>query len=237
MLLFCFSFSLLNVIIINTAYAEQKDIKNDQKITPDRINGKVTDIVEVTGYTYVEVDTGKKKVWAAGPITPLKMGDTITFLTDMPMENFHSKSMKRDFPIIYFVGHFITDNESLITNAATASSPHDRLQQKKVIKHFKGINKVEGGNTIAEIHSQKQNLNGKIIRVRGQVTKFNGEIMGKNWLHIRDSSTLDDLIVTTDSTTAIDDIVIIEGKLGLDKDYSYGYVYPVILEDAKIIEE
>jgi hypothetical protein len=58
--------------------------------------------------------------------------------------------------------------------------------------------------------------------------------MGKNWLHIRDSSTLDDLTVITKSTVVIDDVVIVEGKLELNKDYGYGYVYPVILEDAKI---
>lgn len=101
----------------------------------------------------------------------------------------------------------------------------------------KGINKVKGGKTIAEIHAQKQKLNGKTIRVRGQVTKFTAEVMGKNWFHIRDSSTLNDLTVTTDSTVAIDDVVIIKGKLQLDKDYGYDYVYPVILENAKITKE
>ena len=52
-----------------------------------------------------------------------------------------------------------------------------------------------------------------------------------------DSSTLDDLTVTTDSTVAVNDIVIIEGKLELDKDYGYGYVYPIILEDAKLTKD
>ena len=61
--------------------------------------------------------------------------------------------------------------------------------------------------------------------------------MGKNWIHIRDSSTQDDLSITTDSTVAINDIVVLEGKLELDKNYGYGYVYPLIMEGAKIITE
>ncbi len=61
--------------------------------------------------------------------------------------------------------------------------------------------------------------------------------MGKNWLHIRDSSTLDDLTVTSKDTVAVGDIVISEGKLELDKDYNYGYFYPVILEDATVTKE
>ena len=73
--------------------------------------------------------------------------------------------------------------------------------------------------------------------MRGKVTKFTANVMGKNWLHIRDSSTLKDLTVTTKDTVAIDDVMIVEGKLELNKDFSYGYVYPVILLDAKIIKE
>lgn len=235
-LLAFFSFTLTNAGIINSAYAEQKNTKENQQTTSNRIHGKVTDIIKASVYNYVEVDTGKKKVWAAGPVTPLKTGDMISFSANMPMKNFHSKSMKRDFPIIYFVNSFITDKMALKNKVATSASPHSQIKQKQAVKPVKGINKVKGGNTIAEINIHKQKLKGKTIRVRGQVTKFTANVMGKNWLHIRDSSTLEDLTVTTDSTVAIDDVVIIEGKLALDKDYGYGYVYPVILEDTKIMK-
>ena len=226
----CFSFGLFSAGIINSAYAEQNT-------TPSIINGKVTDIIEASGYTYAEVDTGKKKVWAAGPNTPLKIGDMIGFSTEMPMENFHSKSMQRDFSIVYFVGGYITDKESPASKAEGMTSMHSQIKQKQVAKPVKGIHKVKDGHTIAEIHAQKQKLNGKTIRLRGKITRFTANVMGKNWLHIKDSSTADDLTVTTDSTIAIDDIVIIEGKLTLDKDYNYGYFYPVLLEDARITKE
>lgn len=236
-LLASFSFTITNAGIINSAYAEQKNTEEKQQTTSNRIHGKVTDIIKASGYTYVEVDTGKKKVWAAGPVTPLKAGDMIGFSTRMPMKNFHSKSMKRDFPIIYFVDRFITDKVTSKNKVAATASPHDQIKKKQGTKPVIGINKVKGGNTIAEIYARKQKLKGKTIRVRGQVTKFTAEVMGKNWLHIRDSSTLDDLTVTTDSTVAIDDVVILEGKLVLDKDYGYGYFYPVIMEDARITKK
>jgi len=248
-LLVCFTFVLLMTGVINSPFSEQKDTKEEQQIaeqkkteevqqiTINRIHGTVTEVIDVTGYTYVEVDTGKKKVWAAGPVTPLKIGDTIAFLTKMPMVNFHSKSMQRDFPIIYFVGRFITDAETPTSEAAAIAAPHAQINQEQMAEPAKEINKVESGNTIAEIYTQKNDLKGKTIRVRGQVTKFTAEIMGKNWLHIRDSSTPDDLTVTTDGTAAINDIVIVEGKLELDKDYGYGYKYPIILEDAKLTKE
>ena len=61
--------------------------------------------------------------------------------------------------------------------------------------------------------------------------------MGKNWLHIKDSSTLEDLTVTTSNTAAVDDIVIAEGNLVQDKDYGSNYFYPVIMEDATVTKE
>ena len=285
-LLVCLSFGLLNPGIINSAYAGQNTDSNE-------IHGKVTEILEVKGYTYAEVDTGEKKVWAAGPTTPLKIDDMIAFTALMPMKNFHSKSLGRDFSIVYFIDRFITgkeaptsepaeitspndeikqeqtsqpveginkveggntiaeiysqivyfidrfftDKETPASEPAEITSPHDEIKQEQTSQPDEGINKVEGGNTIAEIYSQKDDLEGKTVRIRGQVTKFTPEIRGKNWLHIKDSSTLDDLTVTSDSTVAINDIVIIEGKLELDKDFGYGYFYAVILEDVKITKE
>ena len=233
----CSAFVLLHAGINISAYAEQKNANEEQQTAPGSIYGKVTQTFDVPGYTYAEVDTGKDKVWAAGPITPLKIGDMITFSAGMPMENFHSKAAKRDFSIIYFAGRFITDNNAPTSKAAKTTSPHARIKQEQSAEPIKGIKKVEGGNTIAEIYTQKNDLNGKTIRVRGKVTKLTAEVMGKNWLHIKDSSTANDLTVTTKSAVSISDVVIIEGKLELNKDYSYGYIYPVIVEDAKVTRE
>lgn len=223
-LLACFSLSLLNAALVNAVHAAQNN--------PQNISGKVTEVIDVAGYTYAEVDTGKEKIWAAGPPTALKNGDMISFSPSMPMQNFHSKTIGRDFPVIYFINNYITDKTTPKTAAA-----HSQLKQQDTAKPIKGINKVAGGNTIADIYNDKSKLGGKTVRVRGQVTKFTANIMGKNWLHIRDSSTLDDLTITSKDTVAVGDIVISEGKLELDKDYNYGYFYPVILEDATVTKE
>ena len=236
-LLVCFSFGLVNTGIMNSASAEQKNEKQEQKFGMNSIYGKVTEIINVPGYTYIEVDTGKEKAWAAGPTTSLNVGDMIAFSKGFPMENFHSKAMNRDFTVLYFVDGFVSDKGTPTNKIEDTNLLHSQIIKAPIKKEIKDINKVEGGNTIAEINSDKNNLKGKTIRLRGQVTKFTAKVMGKNWLHVRDSSTRDDLTVTTASTAAVDDILVIEGKLELDKDYGYGYVYPVILEDAKITKE
>ena len=222
----CFSLTMLNVSTINSAYAEQQ-------ADTSMIQGKVTDIIDISGYTYAEVNTGSSIAWAAGPKTALTIGDTVSFSTGMPMKDFYSESMERNFPIIYFIGQFNTDTNN--ADLSDKSVAHGQIKQLQ--KPVKGIDSVVGGKSISEIHTEKRNLNGKIILVRGQVTRFAADIMGKNWLHIQDSSSFDDLTATTDNTVAVGDIVIIEGKLELDKDYGYGYVYPVFLQNATVTKE
>ena len=223
LLLACFSF-----VLPHAAGAQSAAI----------VHGKVTEVVEAAGYTYVEVASDNNvRVWAAGPITALKVGDSVDISTHMPMANFHSKAMNRDFDMIYFVDSFAGGNNATMTHAEVPASPHSNVAAAPMASPVEGIARVSGGNTIAEIHADKNKLNGKSLRVRGKVVKFTGGIMGKNWLHIMDSSSADDLTVTTDSMVAVDDVVIIEGKLAVDKDFNYGYKYPVIVEDARVTKE
>ncbi|MCW8853304.1 MAG: hypothetical protein OQK72_01275 [Gammaproteobacteria bacterium] len=222
-LLFCFSFVVFNTDVINSAIAEQKAVANS-------LYGKVTDTIDASGYTYAEVDTGKVKVWAAGPVTLLKIGDMIAFPTVMPMKNFHSKSLNRDFEMLYFVNGFTQDK-------TTVAAPNGQIKPVPAAQAIKVIERAKDGNTIAEINKDKNKFAGKSVRVRGQVTKFTPNIMKMNWLHIKDNSTGDDLTVTTSETVKLNDIVVIEGKLGLNKDFGYGYLYPLIVEDATITKK
>jgi len=126
----CMALYLLNAGMTNTVYAAQKDIKEVLQKNPRKIYGKVTNVITSAGFTYAEVDTGKEKVWAAGPVvTQLKTGDMIAFSTEMPMRNFHSKSLERDFSVIYFVNRYITDKET-----STIPSPHVQSKKQQIIK-------------------------------------------------------------------------------------------------------
>jgi hypothetical protein len=68
--------------------------------------------------------------------------------------------------------------------------------------------------------------------------KFNGGIMGRNWVHLRDGSGTagkdNDVTVTTADEVAVGDVVVAKGVVRVDKDFGAGYAYPVIVEDAKL---
>ena len=77
------------------------------------------------------------------------------------------------------------------------------------------------------------------MSVRGKVVKYNPDIMGRNWIHLRDGSGSrdkkdDDITVTTTETAAVGEVVVVRGTVHLDRDFGAGYAYPVILEDAQI---
>jgi hypothetical protein len=89
---------------------------------------------------------------------------------------------------------------------------------------------------ITDLLENKKSYNGKVIKVTGQVVKYNPGIMGKNWVHIQDGTDYEgiyDLTVTTQQPAKVGDIMTFEGTISLDKDFGYGYFYPVIMEDAK----
>jgi hypothetical protein len=101
------------------------------------------------------------------------------------------------------------------------------------------IPRAEGGVTIAELYSKKSELQGKSILIQGEVVKFSSQIMKKNWVHIQDGSREGDnydLTITTLDTVKTGDIVKFRGVVSLNKDLGYGYVYDVILEDAKLVK-
>lgn len=105
----------------------------------------------------------------------------------------------------------------------------------KTEKITANINPCEGCIKISDLFSGKKSYEGKVIRITGQVTKFNAGIMGKNWIHIQDGSEFEgeyDLTVTTAVDATVGDTITIEGKIALDKDFGYGYFYKVIMEDG-----
>ena len=92
--------------------------------------------------------------------------------------------------------------------------------------------------TIAQISQQRNELANKEITVRGQVTRYNAQIMGRNWVHIQDGTkdgNAVDLTITTDNTVKVGDVVTFKGILVLNKDFGAGYSYDMIMEKAQLV--
>jgi hypothetical protein len=195
------------------------------------IFGKVVETMDSPPYTYVLLDTGARKVWAAGPITPVKVGDSVSVSAEMPMQKFHSKTLKRDFDVVYFSNRIGVDGKS---GTMDGMNPHHDMNLKPEDASLAKIKKANNGKTIAEIYAQKTQLVGKRIRVRGKVMKYTSNVFGKNWLHIQDGSSQQQLIVITPDKTEPGAVIVVEGTVTLNKDNGIGHVYEVALENASL---
>jgi len=201
--------------------------------------GTVISTLDAAGYTYVEADIGTEKIWLAGPKTTLAKGSSITLNTSKPMHNFHSKTLNRDFPLVYFVDGFSAASASATSTALASDSPHNAEQNRspETITLSQPVERAKDGLTIAEIIAGKKDLSGKTVKVRGQITKFTANVMGKNWIHIIDGSTDKDLTVVTKDNAEIGQIAVIEGNIVLDKDFGYGYFYELLVDNASVSVE
>jgi GW (Gly-Tryp) dipeptide domain len=222
-------------------------------------SGKVVETTNTAGYTYVQVDTGSNKVWAAATQFAVKVGDPVTVPTGMPMYNYHSRTLNRDFDLVYFTDGITVGGGSpaapapalppghppLTGQAAPTLPPgHPSLTGVPAVsaKDLAGIQRAAGGQTIAEIYAAKAKLAGQAVTVRGKVVKYNAMILGKNWLHIQDGSGTvagqnNDLTVTTATEAKVGDTVLVTGTVATDKDFGAGYKYSVMLPDARVTVE
>ncbi|PCH53845.1 MAG: hypothetical protein COC22_01530 [Flavobacteriaceae bacterium] len=197
--------------------------------------------LQVKGYTYLLVDENGIEKWLAAPSFTAEVGKTYYFKNGLEMPNFESKELNRTFVSIYFVDQISEEpNFEAVVKAnnpiKTSNSQVSQQATKPVIeKEAIKIKATEGVTTIAELIEKAKNLKGTVIKVKGKVTKFNPEIMNKNWIHIQDGTEFKgefDLTVTTLAKFKVGDIITLEGKVSLDKDFGFGYFYKIILEDA-----
>jgi hypothetical protein len=224
----------------------------------DIVRGTVLETMSASDYTYVRIDGGSGEVWAAGPHTDVKVGDTVSFRRGTEMRAFRSNALDRTFQSIQFVDRISVGQGTAAAPIAPAPAHGaPRADAAPPPKHgaahegmtpapdadvdVSGISKAAGGKTVAEIFDERTALAGKEVVVRGKVVKSNPGVMGRNWLHIRDGSKSaggsNDLTVTTADSAKVSDTVLVRGTVATDQDFGLGYRYDVLLERSKVTVE
>jgi hypothetical protein len=211
--------------------------------------GQVVETMNSGGYTYVQVDDGAKKFWAAGPQCTVSVGDRVILPDGMVMRDFASKTLGRTFDVIYFASAIQVVSAQALDAVAAAHAAADHALPGHGMSgstaaaaevDLANIKKADGGQTVAELFANKAALAGKDVVVRGRIVKYTAAVMGKNWLHVRDgsgSAGTNDLTVSTSTDAAVGNLVLVRGKLGTDKDLGAGYHYDIIIEDASVAVE
>jgi translation initiation factor IF-1 len=215
-----------------------------------RLQGQVQEVIDGGSYTYLRVKTSSGDVWVATLPMKLQKGASIVMDDAMLMTDFHSKALNRTFKEIVF-GTARAAGTASTTPASTAAakpvaapppaqvSPHGSAAREPSVAVGK-VDKAAGaeGRTVAEVNQQAKQLAGKNVQVRGKVVKVSTNIMGRNWVHLRDGTGKadgsNDLLLTTTQVPKVGDVVLARGVVRVNADFGSGYSYPVLVEKATL---
>lgn len=198
--------------------------------------GKVLETMNAGGYTYANLEANGTNTWVAYPVLETRVGESLSFRSCLPMNNFQSKTLNRKFDSIMFC--------NAPDVAATAPATPSQKEAKKAAPVDKiKVEKANGANayTVDEIFSKRAPLDGKQVVVRGQVVKVSSSIMNRNWVHLQDGTgsvdnKTNDLVVTTNDNAEVGDIITVTGTLAKDKDFGGGYKYTAIIEKGIVMK-
>lgn len=203
------------------------------------IKGLVLEVKDVEEYTYMLLKTQTGDVWTAVTKAPVIKGASVSVIDAEQMDNFESKTLKKKFPKIFF-GKLEQPKLSAAEQSAQVAAAHGQAAKAPVMTDVK-VAKASGADayTVAELVGKGTTLKDKPVLVRAKVVKYSPNIMGKNWVHLRDGTGSakdgsDDILATTLEQVKVGDVVQLKGVLRNNKDFGAGYVYNVIIEDGKL---
>jgi gamma-glutamylcyclotransferase (GGCT)/AIG2-like uncharacterized protein YtfP len=237
--------SVLSMIILigftscnqNGKQAKDKNVTEVKAVKSHFTNeGTVQKVLQTSVYTYCLIKVGTDTAWIAISKMPVEIGQTLYYNNGIEMKNFQSKELNRKFASLSLVQEVSTNPSA---DLQTGNQNSQQAIKPKIVRENISIKPLNGSISIAELYANKAKYEGKEIKVRGKVFKFNTNIMGKNWAHIQDGTEDSgnfDLTVTTLDQVRLGDVVTFEGKITLKKDFGAGYFYPVIMEDAKVVK-
>jgi hypothetical protein len=203
---------------------------------------KVQEVEQVGSYTYMLVKEKGPAYWIAVSSMEASPGETYHYQGGLSMEEFYSKELDRTFDEVIFIDLLIPGPYKPGTREEEVPDAEEEFSYDAMVtieKKDVEVTAVEGTISLSELFANPSAYEGKSIRVRGEVTKFNAAIMERNWVHIQDGTEHEgkfDLTATTIESFKVGDVVTFEGILALNKDFGYGYSYELLLEKATAVE-
>jgi hypothetical protein len=214
-----------------------KSVEDVPQTTSDSHSIVVQEVLQANSYTYLHGADGDQIIWMAIPKREVEVGKTYYFVPGMEMKDFKSKDLDREFESIFFISGIseTPDLENKIDGKGVMPQDEFHTKQDPTQQQELSIQPEEGVTSVGTLYAHREEYENKKIKVKGVVTKFNPEIMDKNWVHIQDGSGDEkgfDLTITTLDNVGVGSIATFEGVLVLNKDFGHGYKYDLLLQDA-----
>jgi hypothetical protein len=187
-------------------------------------------------YTYIRARAGAEEKWMAISRRPVETGKKYYHKPGLEMKNFTSKYLDREFATIFFVQDFAEQPGGQMPMPSTSGEMPEGMRPE-ISKEDVDIKPVEGAITLAELFADPQAYAGKTVKITAKVTKANFNSMRRNWYHVQDGTEHDgkvDLTITSSEQVNTEEVATFEGVIQLNRDFTAGYKYDIIMEGAKI---
>ncbi|MBK9177449.1 MAG: hypothetical protein IPM46_14175 [Flavobacteriales bacterium] len=187
-----------------------------------------------TKYVYVRVKEGEEEFWIATLLQEVAIGRSYFYRGGLLKTGFESKEYNRTFDKLYLISQLVpSDHGSSMSGSTAAPGASPMPSAAAPLPQVD----VPGSTRIADLIADPKKFGGKTIQVSGTCTKVNPNIMGRNWIHVKDGSKGDpELVITTDIPITEGQAVTMIGTVALNKDFGAGYKYDILLEDGRLVK-
>lgn len=207
-------------------------IKSNSSIGSEMHQVTVVEILPTTKYVYLNVKENDEQYWIATRKQDINIGETYFYKGGLLKTNFESKEHNKLFDKIYLVTSLVQANHShneIEQNPKEKTDVNSTESSKKIIQQ-------EGSIKISDLVENYKKYEGKTVQISGKCVKINPNIMGINWIHIKDGTKDDyDLVITSNTFVKEGSMITMKATVTLNKDFGAGYKYDLILENGVIV--
>jgi len=204
----------------------------------------VEEVLPTDQYNFLRVREGNDEYWIATMIKGIEAGKSYYYKNGVLKTDYENKEYQRVFKRMYLVSNIVEAGHGSKMPDSGSESKMQKSRQETGPSGPHGIPRkygrieVEGSLSIAELTAHPEKYEGKRIQISGECVKINPNIMGRNWIHLKDGSRDDyDLVVTSQDLCPEGEVATFEGTVSLNKDFGAGYRYELIVEDGKRIRK
>ena len=198
----------------------------------------IREIIPTSNNLFLKVEEGRDSYWLVTGLGSVKPGNRYYFNEAVVKRNFTNEELDREFDSIYMVSQLLPESRKnelkrigFNPHAGNTNAETNKISDKA--ESNTQTTKV----TLDEILEFPERYKDKSVIVSGICTKINVGIMERNWIHIKaDPSETKGIVATSQNTVRVGDSLTLQAVVRLNKDFGAGYVYPILLEEAILID-
>jgi hypothetical protein len=214
--------------------AQNKDAENSN--IAESLHKIIAEVIQSQGEKIlVKAIEGNRSFWVQAPMTDLEIGESYFFKENPNSLKVRVKDVLENQIIdtLYVVNSLVPAKHGMMHHTKK-EPPEDIIYTEESLPRKV---MVDGSISIAELVKNAEKYENKTVQISGECTKVNYNIMGRNWIHLKDGSQDDfDLVVTSEENPSTGQILTMQGVVIRDKDFGAGYQYSLILEQGKILK-